>query len=198
MTERMNRHAGRPLGRIVSLRHHPAMAFTIRDARVADAAAIAAIYKYYVENTVVSFEETAPDAAEMQSRMTGVTAAGFPWLVAEEGGAVVAYAYARPFHTRSAYRFTVENAIYVADGHARKGIGAALTREVIGRCAKAGCRQMIAMIAGDKDGPSVKMHAALGFKPVGFLPGLGWKFGQWIDVIQMQLPLGEGNTTTPD
>jgi phosphinothricin acetyltransferase len=129
--------------------------------------------------------------------MAEVRAKGLPWLVAEEGGLVVAYAYARPFHARSAYRFTVENAIYVAHSHARKGLGRALTKEVIARCTAGGYRQMIAMISGDADAPSVKMHAALGFKPMGFLPSLGLKFGRWVDVIEMQLALGEGDTTIP-
>jgi len=169
----------------------------MRDATSADAAAIAAIYRYYVEQTIVSFEEAAPDEKEIAARMAGVQQAGLPWLVAEAGDAVIAYAYARPFHTRSAYRFTVENAIYVAPDHARRGLGRALTSEVIARCVAGGYRQMIAVISGDADGPSVKMHAALGFKPVGFLPSLGLKFGRWIDVIEMQLPLGEGEATVP-
>jgi L-amino acid N-acyltransferase YncA len=170
---------------------------TIRDAAPADAAAIAVIYRYYVEQTIVSFEEAAPDEKEIAARMAAVRDAGLPWLVAEEGGAVVAYAYARPFHTRSAYRFTVENAIYVAPDHARKGLGRALTKDVIARCTAGGYRQMIAMISGDADAPSVKMHAALGFRPMGYLPAIGMKFGQWIDVIEMQLALGEGDTTIP-
>ncbi len=173
------------------------MIFTIRDAVPADAAAIAAIYGHYVENTIVSFEEVAPDAAEMQNRVAAVMAAGLPWLVAEDRGEVVAYAYARPFHTRSAYRFTVENAIYVAPSHPRKGLGRALTNQVIARCTARGLRQMVAMISTGPGSPSVALHAALGFSQVGFLPALGFKFGQWIDVIEMQLALGEGNSTVP-
>jgi L-amino acid N-acyltransferase YncA len=169
----------------------------MRDATPADVAAIAAIYRYYVDHTIVSFEEVAPDEKEIAARMASVREAGLPWLVAEEAGLVIAYAFARPFHTRSAYRFTVENAIYVALSHARRGLGRALTNEVIGCCRAGGYRQMIAMISGDTDGPSVKMHAALGFKAVGFLPSLGLKFGRWIDVIEMQLPLGEGDATIP-
>jgi phosphinothricin acetyltransferase len=133
----------------------------------------------------------------MQSRIAGTLAAGFPYLVAEEEGLVVAYAYAGVFRTRSAYRFTVENAIYVAHTHARKGLGRALTAEVIARCAAKGCRQMVAVISTGPGSPSVCMHAALGFKQVGTLPAVGFKFGRWIDVIEMQLPLGEGSATIP-
>jgi phosphinothricin acetyltransferase len=173
------------------------MGFTIRDAMPADAAAIAAIYRHYVENTTVSFEEIAPDAAEIASRIQATLAAGFPYLVAEEAGAVIAYAYAGAFHKRAAYRFTVENTIYVALGHERKGLGRALTAEVIARCAAKGCRQMVALISGLPDSASVAMHAALGFRQVALLPAIGMKFGRWIDVIEMQLALGDGDTSVP-
>ena len=141
--------------------------------------------------------KAAPDEKEIATRIAATRGAAFPWLVAEEGGKLLGYAYAGPFHRRSAYRFTVENAIYVASAHARKGLGRALTQEVIARCTAAGYRQMVAMISGDADAPSVKMHAALGFRPMGYLPSLGLKFGQWIDVIEMQLALGEGGSTIP-
>jgi len=129
--------------------------------------------------------------------MAATLAAGFPYLVAESGGAVVAYAYAGPFKTRSAYRYTAENSVYVAPGHARQGIGRALMMDVIARCTAKGHRQMMAMIGGPMDSASVKMHAALGFKPVAHLQAVGLKFGKWTDVIEMQLPLGEGGATIP-
>jgi phosphinothricin acetyltransferase len=173
------------------------MAFTPRDATPQDAAAIAAIYRHFVEQSVATFEEIAPDETEIAARMAATLGAGFPWLVAEEGGGIVAYAYARPFHARSAYRYTVENAIYVAPSHARQGLGRALTREVIVRCTAAGHRQMIALISGVPDSASVRMHAALGFRPVAHLTAVGLKFGKWIDVVEMQLALGEGDTTVP-
>ena len=173
------------------------MSFTLRDATPRDAAAIAAIYRHYVLESVASFEEIPPDEKEIAARMTAVLGAGFPWLVAESSGAVVAYAYAGPFHKRSAYRYTVENSVYVAGSHARQGIGRALMLEVIARCTAKGYRQMVALISGAVDSPSIKMHAALGFKPVAHLTAVGLKFGRWIDMIEMQLPLGDGDTTIP-
>jgi len=171
--------------------------FTLRDATPKDAAAIAAIYRHYVLESVDTFEEIPPDETAIAARIAGTLGAGFPWLVAESGGAVVGYAYAGLYRARSAYRFTVENSVYVAHTHSRQGIGRALMQDVIARCAAKGHRQMMAVISGPMDCPSVKMHAALGFKPVGFLPAVGLKFGKWIDVVEMQLPLGEGNATIP-
>ena len=170
--------------------------FTLRDAIPADAAAIAAIYRPYVLESVASFEEIPPDEKEIAARMAATLDAGFPYLVAEAGGRVVGYAYAGPFHKRPAYGFTVENSVYVAAGHARQGIGAALMRDVIARCTAKGCRQMVALISGDH-GPSVDLHRALGFRPVGFLPAVGLKFGRWIDVLEMQLALGDGDSSVP-
>ena len=169
---------------------------TVRDATPKDAAAITAIYRHYVETNVASFEEIAPDEKEIASRMAATLGAGFPYLVAEEAGAVVAYAYAGLFRTRSAYRYTVENSVYVAHTHVRRGFGSQLMREVIARCTKLGYRQMVAGISG-VDGASVKLHASLGFKPVGTFPAVGMKFGKWIDVVEMQLALGEGDKTVP-
>jgi phosphinothricin acetyltransferase len=173
------------------------MAFSLRDATPKDAAAIAAIYRPYAEESVATFEEIAPGQTEIASRMAATLAAGFPYLVAEEGGAVAGYAYAGLYKARSAYRYTVENSVYVAADHARQGIGTALMREVIARCTASGYRQMMAVISGAPDSASVRMHAALGFRPAAHLPSLGLKFGRWIDVIEMQLALGEGDSTVP-
>ena len=169
----------------------------IRDVTAADAAAIAAIYKPYVEESVATFEEVAPGVEEIAARIKAALASGFPWLVAEEEGRVVAYAYAGPFHKRSAYRFTVENSVYVAPSHARRGLGTALMREVIARCTASGHRQMIALISGYPGNPSIAMHNRLGFTGAAHLKAVGLKFGKWIDVIEMQLDLGEGSSSVP-
>ena len=180
------------------LRHHRCMTITLRDVTPADAAAIAAIYKPYVEESVATFEEVAPSVDEIAARIQATRDGGFPWLVAEEGGRVVAYAYAGPFHKRSAYRFTVENSVYVAPSHARRGIGTLLMREVIARCTARGYRQMIALISGYDGNPSIAMHNRLGFVDAAHLKAVGLKFGRWIDVVELQLELGEGNTSVPD
>jgi L-amino acid N-acyltransferase YncA len=172
-----------------------AMGYTLRNATPADAAAIAGIYQYYVENSAATFEEIAPDAGEIESRIRATLAAGFPYLVAEEGSAVIGYAYAGPYHKRSAYRFTVENSVYVRDGHHRRGIAKALMEQLIARCTAQGYRQMIAKISAE--GSSPDFHASIGFRLAGRTPGVGFKFGRWYDVIEMQLSLGEGNTTLP-
>jgi phosphinothricin acetyltransferase len=171
------------------------MTMRIRAAGAADAPAIAGIYAPYVLSSIVTFEEQPPDAAEILARMEKVRAAGLPYYVAESEGAVVAYAYAGLFHPRAGYRFAVEDSVYVGDGHHRKGIGSALLRRLIADCTALGYRHMVAVI-GENDA-SVAMHARLGFLPAGRLPDIGLKFGRWIDVVQMQLALGEGSRTIP-
>lgn len=178
----------------------PVMGITLRNATPDDAAALAGIYRPYVESSSATFEEVAPDAREMESRIRATLDGGFPWLVAEEAGAITGYAYAGPYHKRSAYRFTVENSVYVRADRHRRGIARALMQQVIAACTALGYRQMIARISAPTpgmEGPSPDFHAALGFRRAGFTPGVGFKFGRWIDVIEMQLTLGEGNTTRP-
>lgn len=171
------------------------MSITIRPATLDDAPAIAAIYAPYVLTSIVTFEEVAPDVAEIRARMQKVWDAGLPYYVAEEDGAVVAYAYAGRFHTRIGYRFAVENSVYVAQSHHRKGIGARLVERLIQDCTRLGYRQMVALI-GENDA-SVAMHAKLGFSSAGALPKIGLKFGRWIGVVYMQRALGEGSGSVP-
>jgi phosphinothricin acetyltransferase len=171
------------------------MPITIRPATLADAPAIAAIYAPYVLSSIVTFEEAPPDVAEIGARMQKVWKAGLPYYVAAEDGAVVAYAYAGLFHSRIGYRFAVENSVYVAHAHHRKGIGRALVQRLIEDCTALGYRQMVALI-GENDA-SVAMHAKLGFKPAGALPQIGLKFGRWIGVVYMQRALGEGAGSIP-
>lgn len=168
--------------------------FHLRPARPDDAPAIAAIYAPYVTGTVISFEQVPPVAAEIVSRMEKVRLAGLPYWVAEAGdGSVLAYAYAGLFHARAAYRQTVENAVYVAQDQRRRGLGIALTQKIIDECIACDCRQMIALIAGQEAEASIAMHTRLGFAPIGTLRAVGFKFGRWIDVVQMQRQLGAGD-----
>jgi L-amino acid N-acyltransferase YncA len=168
--------------------------FSLRAATREDAPAIAAIYAPYVTDTVISFEEVPPSANDMAMRMDKVKLAGLPYLVAEGGdGLVVAYAYAGPFHARAAYRHTVENAVYVAQDQRMRGIGTALMRRIIDECTARDCRQMLALISGQEADASIAMHERLGFACIGKLHAVGFKFGRWIDVVQMQKPLGAGD-----
>jgi L-amino acid N-acyltransferase YncA len=168
--------------------------FQLRRARPEDSPAIAAIYAPYVEGTVISFEEAPPSASEMATRMQKVRGAGLPYWVAEgRNGVVLAYAYAGLFHARAAYRHTVENAVYVAQDQRKRGIGTALMQQIIDDCTACDCRQMLALISGQEADASIAMHKRLGFAPIGTLHAVGFKFGRWIDVVQMQRQLGAGD-----
>ena len=173
-------------------------AFHLREANLQDAPAIANIYAHYVHTSCFTFEETAPGAQDIAARIARTLQAGLPYLVAEDGnGNVIGYAYASAFHARSAYRHTVENSVYVAADHIRHGIGRALMQRLIADCTARGYRQMIALIADRDVGPSARMHAGLGFRPAGKLTSVGLKFGHWVDVLQMQLALGDGDRSIP-
>jgi L-amino acid N-acyltransferase YncA len=170
----------------------------IRDATRDDAEAIAAVYAYYVRTSPATFEEEPPDAQEIAARMERVRSAGLPWRVMLDGaGALVAYAYATPYRTRSAYRYTLENSVYVAQHQFRRGFGSAVMQDVIASCARLGYRQMLAVIGDSANTASIGLHERLGFRMVGVHPAVGFKFGRWIDVVHMQLALGEGARTAP-
>jgi len=170
----------------------------LRDARPSDMAAIAAIYSHHVRHGFGSFEEEAPSAEELERRRQEIVAKGLPYLVAEGAdGAVVGYAYASPYRTRSAYRFTVENSIYVAPGKARGGIGRALLAALIERCTALGYRQMIAVIGDTGNDASIGLHQAMGFARAGVLRSVGFKRGRWVDGVLMQRPLGDGDAIPP-
>lgn len=170
----------------------------VRLSRDEDVAAITAIYAHHVLNGTASFEETAPDAADIARRRAAVLDQGFPYLVAEIGGEVAGYAYAGLYRVRSAYRFTAEDSIYIHPDRARQGIGRALLPVLLDRCTALGYRQMVAVIGGADNAGSIGLHAAFGFTHAGRLPAVGFKFGRWIDSILMQRPLGEGSTTLPE
>jgi L-amino acid N-acyltransferase YncA len=169
----------------------------LRPAGDADMAAIARIYGYYVETSCCTFEEIPPSAEEMGRRWQQIRAAGLPWRVAETGEGIVGYAYAGRFRPRSAYRYTVENSVYVAHEAHQRGLGLALMRALIADCTALGCRQMMAVIGDSANVASIRLHARLGFQPAGEEKAVGLKFGRWVDVVIMQLALGDGARTVP-
>jgi L-amino acid N-acyltransferase YncA len=170
----------------------------IRDATAADLAAITAIYAHHVLHGTGTFEETPPTEAEMAARMAKVQGGGHAWLVAEQDARVVGYGYYAPFRERSAYRFTAEDSIYVRDDVRGMGVGKALVQALLERAEAAGIRQMIAVIGDSENVGSIGLHAALGFRQVGVMRAVGLKFAQWVDVVTMQRPLGEGEHSLPE
>jgi L-amino acid N-acyltransferase YncA len=168
----------------------------VRAATDADVDAIAGIYGHHVLNGFGTFEEVPPSVADMAARKAAVEASGLPYLVADDGG-VVGYAYATRFRPRAAYRFTVEDSVYVARDQMGRGIGKALMGRLIDLCEGLGLRQMVAVIGDSANAGSIGLHKAMGFKPAGVTPGLGFKFGRWVDVVWMQRPLNGGDGTLP-
>jgi len=169
----------------------------IRAATAADIPAITAIYAFEVREKTASFEMTPPIEAEMMSRFTALSDNGFPYLAAEADGHVAGYAYAGPYRPRPAYRYTVENSVYLDPAYYRRGIGSALLNELIAQCTARGFRQMIAVIGDSANAASIGLHRRAGFAMIGTHPNVGFKFGRWLDSVQMQLALGEGGTTRP-
>jgi L-amino acid N-acyltransferase YncA len=169
----------------------------IRDATPDDAAAVAAIYAHHVLHGTGTFEETPPPAEDVAARMARIQASGHAWLVAEEEGAILGYAYYANFHPRSAYRHTVENSIYVRDNVRGQGVGKGLVAELLIRAEASGFRQMIAVIGDSENVGSIGLHLSLGFKQAGLLRAVGLKFGRWVDVVYMQKALGEGDRNVP-
>ena len=167
----------------------------VRPARQADLDAITAIYAHHVGIGTASFELDAPDAAEMTRRWRDVVDRGLPYLVAEADAAVVGFAYAGPYRPRPAYRFTVEDSVYVRADLARRGIGARLLTALISAAEAFGARQMIAVIGDSANAPSIRLHEAAGFVQFGVMMSVGWKFERWLDVVLMQRALGPGDTT---
>ena len=164
----------------------------VRDARDDDMAAVQAIYAHHVLHGTASFEEEPPSMAEMARRRADVRARGLPYLVAEIDGQVAGYSYATPYRARSAYRFSIENSVYVDHTKHRGGIGRALLIELIARCERGEWRQMIAIIGDSAQAPSIGLHTSLGFRHVGTLEAVGLKFGRWLDTVLMQRALGNG------
>ncbi|HTR64252.1 MAG TPA: GNAT family N-acetyltransferase [Terriglobales bacterium] len=169
----------------------------IRPAGTADVAAIVEIYAHYVRNSTVTFETDPPDATEIARRRADVEARGLPYVAAEVDGAVLGYAYAVPYRPRPAYRFTVEDSIYIHPDHIGRGLGRSLLAALIEACERWGARQMVAVIGGSDNLASVKLHERFGFHRAGLLQSVGFKFGRWLDSVLMQKALGSGNETPP-
>ena len=169
----------------------------IRPSTPADLSAVTAIYGWNVAHGTGTFELDAPDAAEMARRRDDVLSNGLPWLVAERDGRVLGYAYANHFRPRRAYRFCLEDSIYLADEAKGQGLGKLLLTELLARCEAAGARQMLAVIGDSANAGSIGVHRALGFEQIGLLSAAGWKFERCLDVVMMQKSLGLGQRCAP-
>ena len=169
------------------------MTLIVRAAVTNDLPAIQAIYAHHVLNGTGTFEEVAPDLVEMAARFAAVAQHKLPWLVAEMEGRVLGYAYATPFRPRSAYRFTVEDSVYVAPDAHRVGVGRRLLSELIAICEAVGNRRMLAVIGDSENQGSIHLHARSGFTHQGVLTGVGFKFGRWLDIVLMERRLNVDN-----
>ena len=174
------------------------MTLEIRPASEPDLAAVTDIYDHAVRTGTATFELIPPDLAEMTRRFKALTDGGFPYLAAGLDGRVIGYAYAGPYRPRPAYRFTVENSVYLAPSIHRRGIGTQLLRRLIVECEARGHRQMIAVIGDSANAGSIGVHLRNGFAMIGTHPNVGFKFGRWLDTVMMQRALGEGAATLPD
>jgi L-amino acid N-acyltransferase YncA len=169
----------------------------VRDAEAADMAAVEGIYAHYVLKSLATFEEVPPTLEEMLSRRQASLDLGLPYLVAEAGGEILGFAYAGAYHRRAAYRFAIEDSVYVADGLRGRGIGAALLGELIERCERGPWRQMLAIVGDSANAGSIALHRRFGFELAGTLQSVGFKFGQWVDTPILQRALGPGDSRTP-
>ena len=169
----------------------------IRPAQPRDLAVITAIYDDAVRHGTASFELDPPDQAEMARRYETLRAGGYPYLVAELEGDIVGYAYAGPYRARPAYRWSVEDSVYVAPQAQRRGIGGALLARLVADAEAGGFRQMLAVIGDTANTGSVELHRAAGFRLVGTFENVGFKFGRWLDTVLMQRELGRGATAAP-
>lgn len=169
----------------------------LRDARDDDMPAVQAIYAHHVLHGTASFELEPPTLEQMLQRRADIHANGLPYRVAEHEGEIVGYAYATLYRPRPAYRFTVEDSVYVREGMAGLGIGQRLLETVIQQCTDDGRRQMVAIIGNSENVASIRLHERLGFRKVGVFESVGFKHGRWLDTVIMQRELGEGASSTP-
>jgi phosphinothricin acetyltransferase len=169
----------------------------IRPAVEADAEALAAVYGHHVLHGFGSFEEVPPTAAEIDQRRRGIEGRGLPYRVAEADGRLLGFAYAAPFRLRAAYRFTVEDSVYVAPEATRQGVGRAVLLAVLEACETIGLRQVVAVIGDSRNAASIGLHRVLGFQPAGVGESLGFKHGRWVDVVWMQKALNGGDADVP-
>ena len=170
----------------------------IRPSSDADLDAITRIYTHHVLHGTGTFETTPPTTTEMAARRADVLRKGLPWLVVEENGVVLGFAYGNWFEPRPAYRFSVEDSIYLAPEASGKGLGRALLAELLAALERAGVRRVMAVIGDTANLGSIGVHRALGFEPAGSIPACGWKFGRWLDIVFMQRSLGAGDSSAPE
>jgi phosphinothricin acetyltransferase len=169
----------------------------LRPATLDDIPAIQAIYAHHVTHGLASFEEQAPSVEEMRRRHGEITSGGFPYVAAELGGTVAGYGYCTLYRTRSAYRYALEDSVYVRQDSVGRGVGKAILAELITRCEVLGYRQIIAVIGDSANAASIGLHASQGFLRVGTLRSVGFKLGRWVDSVFMQRPLGAGDGVPP-
>ena len=171
---------------------------TIRTSTDADVAQITAIYGHHVTTGTGTFETTAPTEGDMAARRADVLSRDLPYLVAEEAGKVLGFAYCQWFKPRPAYRFSAEDSIYMHPDAAGKGIGRELLSALATQAEAAGVRKLIAVIGDSANAGSIGVHRALGFEHAGMIKSCGWKFGRWLDIVLMERSLGQGDTTPPE
>ena len=169
----------------------------IRPSSDADVPAIAAIYAHHVLHGTGTFETEPPSPADMAGRRADVLAKGLPYLVAEQDGQVLGFAYSTWFKPRPAYRFSAEDSIYLAADQPGRGLGRLLLSELAAQAEQAGVRKLIAVIGDSANAGSIGVHRAMGFQHVGVLSACGWKFDRWLDVVLMEKSLGAGDRTPP-
>ena len=170
----------------------------VRDATERDLDSVQRIYAFHVLHGLATFEETPPTTQELLTRRNGVVGLGLPYLVAETDGLIVGFSDATGYRARAAYRHTIEDSVYVAEGLYGRGIGSRLLHALIARCEAGPWRQMLAVIGHSGNTASISLHRRLGFRPVGTLEAVGFKLGRWVDTVLMQRQLGAGNSAPPD
>jgi L-amino acid N-acyltransferase YncA len=169
----------------------------VRPALPDELPAMRAIYEHHVLYGLASFEEEPPSLDEMRRRYEEVRARGLPWLAADFGGVLAGYGYCAPYRSRSAYRYTLEDSVYVRNGSEGRGVGSAILDALIRRCEALGYRQLVAVIGDSGHAASINLHASHGFVRVGTLRSCGFKLGRWVDSVLMQRPLGSGDANPP-
>ena len=174
------------------------MPVAIRPCQEADVAAITAIYAHHVLHGTGTFEIDPPSSADMAARRADVLSKGLPYLVAEQAGSVLGFAYCNWFKPRPAYRFSAEDSVYVAHSACGQGVGRQLLQALAQQAQAAGVRKLLAVIGDSANAGSIGLHSALGFTQVGVMRSVGWKHGAWRDIVLMEKPLGEGDSTAPE
>ncbi|HEX5786435.1 MAG TPA: GNAT family N-acetyltransferase [Burkholderiaceae bacterium] len=176
----------------------PTTSALVRPSVDADIAAITRIYAHHVMHGTGTFETSAPTEDDMRARRADVLGKNLPWLVIEQAGHVMGFAYGNWFKPRPAYRFSVEDSIYMAPNAAGKGLGKQLLTELLAQLERRGIRKVMAVIGDSANAGSIGVHRSLGFTQVGVVSSCGWKFGRWLDIVMMEKPLGAGDSTPPE